>query len=347
MENQIVKIEPIELENVVNGSGLEIQQGEEIKQSYLPFLIQLAEIQEQSSKINFSKPTEIDETIARELRLKTVKIRTGSSDLKDSRKRIHLLKGNLEQAAYNLIAASCKLAEETFTNVEKAREIAEKKRKEEVRINRLNLLSTDYPEFNPQFTDLTNMPDESLIQLINGLKSAKEQKIADEKKVEADRIAKEKAEKEEQERIRVENEKLKLEAIEREKKAEVERVKQAKILADQKAESDKKQKAIEDAAMIEREKAEAENRKLAAELKAKKDAELKEIARIEKEKKDTELAQKKAEKAPDKQKLSLWIEDLSLPLISLKSTESKEIETLIREKFTAFKVWAKTNIDNL
>jgi len=127
MENQLIKIESQELEKVVSESGLAIQEGEEIKQSYLPFVSQLAEIQAQASKINFDNPQPIDETIARELRLKTVKIRTGAKNLKDERKRIHLLKGNLEQAAYNLIAASCELTEETFNNVEKAREIAEKK----------------------------------------------------------------------------------------------------------------------------------------------------------------------------------------------------------------------------
>jgi len=117
METQLALVVPDQLEEIVKNSGLEIAEGEQIKQSYLPFLIQLSEIQEQSAKINFSNPVEIDEEIARTLRLKTVKIRTGASDLKDSRKRIHLLKGNLEQAAYNLIAASCKLAEETFVSV--------------------------------------------------------------------------------------------------------------------------------------------------------------------------------------------------------------------------------------
>ena len=136
METKLTKIETTQIDEVVKNSGLAIQEGEEIKQSYIPFIIQLAEIQEQASKINFANPTDLDETIARELRLKTVKVRTGATDLKDNRKRIHLLKGNVEQAACNLISASCKLAEETFTTVEKAKEIAEKKRKAELKIVR-------------------------------------------------------------------------------------------------------------------------------------------------------------------------------------------------------------------
>jgi hypothetical protein len=129
---ELAKIESTELDRVVINSGLAIQEGEEIKQSYIPFIMQLAEIQAQASKIDFENPQTIDESIAHELRLKTVKIRTGASDLKDERKKIFLLKGNLEQAAFNLISASCKLTEETFTQVEKSREIKEKKAKEEI-----------------------------------------------------------------------------------------------------------------------------------------------------------------------------------------------------------------------
>ena len=111
----ISKIEPTQLEQVVKESGLSIQEADEIKKSYLPFVAQLAETQSQADKINYDNPSEIDETIARGLRLKTVKIRTYAEKLKDERKRMYLLRGNLEQASYNLIAASCKVTEEVFT----------------------------------------------------------------------------------------------------------------------------------------------------------------------------------------------------------------------------------------
>jgi hypothetical protein len=191
--NELVKIESTQLESVVKESGLAIQEGEEIKQSYLPFIIALSEIQENAGKINFDNPQPIDETIARELRLKTVKIRTGASDLKDSRKRTFLLKGNLEQAAYNLIAASCKLTEETFVNVEKAREIAENKRKAERRNQRVEILTP--LGFDYSYTDLSNMPDEQFDSLVSVIKKDIEEKKQAELKAENERIEKEKAEK--------------------------------------------------------------------------------------------------------------------------------------------------------
>ncbi len=88
MIEKLVKIKSTQLEEVVKKSGIAIQEGEEIKQSYLPFICRLTEIQEQAVKINFNDPKEIDETIARELRLMTVKIRTGASNLKEDRKKI-------------------------------------------------------------------------------------------------------------------------------------------------------------------------------------------------------------------------------------------------------------------
>lgn len=188
MENkEVTTIEVSQLDEVVTSSGLQIQEGEEIKQSYLPFIQELAEHQAASTKINFESPTEIDETIARELRKKVVKIRTGAEAVKDSRKKIHLLKGNLEQAAYNLIAASCKLTEEVFTNVEKAREIAERKRVAALQIERAELL-TPYGVENTAHLNLGTMDTEMWEFFLNGTKAKFEAKEAE--RLESERMEK-------------------------------------------------------------------------------------------------------------------------------------------------------------
>lgn len=351
---ELAKIESTELDKVVINSGLAIQEGEEIKQSYIPFIVQLAEIQEQSQKINFDNPQSIDESIARELRLRTVKIRTGASDLKDERKRIFLLKGNLEQAAYNLIAASCKLTEETFVQVEKAREIAEKKAKEARKIKRIEILNELKYDFT--FVDILNMPDEQFDKLVMQLENERDAQIELEKQAEIERLAKIEAERKENERIRLENEKLQAEIKERERLAEIERKKQAEILAKQKAESDRlakieaeKQAKIEAQLKAEREAKEKLEREIQAqkdaEIKAKKDAELKaEIERNEKEE-----AEKKATKAPDKEKLTKWIESINLSnnIPNSISPDSKIIANEILIKFQGFKEWAAKQIETI
>ena len=284
MNNQIAKIETTQLEKVVKESGLQIQEGEEIKKSYLPFVVQLSEIQAQSSKINFDSPEMIDETIARELRLKTVKIRTGAEVLKDQRKRGYLLRGNLEQAAYNLIASSCKLTEETFFNVEKAREIAEKKRKEALKIERQEKLSP-YTE-DVVLYPLGEMSEEQFNSLYITLRTAHENQLEAERKAEEERIAKEKAEAAERERMRLENIRLKKEAEERER-----------VMAELKA----KNNAIE---------------------KAKKEAE----AKAEAERKAKEASEKKARLAPDKDKLKTLAGSIGqIILPEVKSLEAQAV----------------------
>ncbi len=294
--------ELVKFDEVIKQSGLAIQEGEEIKQSYLPFAIQLAEIQEQAAKINFEKPTPTDEIIARDLRLRTVKIRTGASDMKDNRKRIHLLKGNLEQAAYNLIAASCKLSEEEFTTVEKAREIAESKRRAELKIIRdAEVLSL--AEFVPFGMDLGKFSEEDYQKLLLGAKMQMEQKREQERKEEEVR----QAEIAEQKRIREDNDRL-------QKQIENER------------------KAAEEKAWIEREASEAKLKE-EREARAKAEAEIK--AKADQERKVAEekaLAEKKAKSAPDKQKLIALASVISgMTLPEMKTIEGMVILDNVKE----------------
>jgi hypothetical protein len=115
-----------------------------------------------------------------------------------------------------------------------------------------------------------------------------------ERRMEEERIAKEKAEAEERERIRLENERLKAEAIEREKQAQAERERQAKILAEQQAKAAAEKKAIEDKARKEREAAEAKARKEREVIEA--------AARIEREKQAKILAEQKAKADAERKK---------------------------------------------
>lgn len=313
MKNEIVKIGTDQLDEVVKRSDLAIQESEEIKKSYLPFVVQLAETQSQADKINFASPSELDENIARELRLKTVKIRTGAEKLKDDRKRMYLLRGNLEQASYNVIAASCKITEEVFINVEKAREIAEKKRQESLRIEREEKLKP-YTEDAAMYP-LGMMKDDAFEALYTSLRTAQETRIAAEKKAEADRLAAIEEERKRQEKIRLENIKLKKAAEEREKQFEAERQK-AKVEAE------------------ERERLEAENEK----HKRFEDA----------QKKIQEIAAKKALLAPDKDKLLdfAWIIS-SLIRPQLKSAEAINIMGNVNTLLAKVVVYIKENAEKL
>jgi len=193
---EIIKLEVKneELENVVNVTGLEPTESEQIKQSYLPFFVEIEEIKKEAKKIDFENPTLLDEKIAKDLRLRMMRVRTGSEKVKEDRKKVHALKANVEQAAWNLIKTGCLLEENNFEQVEKKREIAEKLRKENLKNFRTEQLQS-YLEFVPiVHLNLGEMSDEDFEKLLSGAKLQLEAKIEAEKKAEQERIEKERIE---------------------------------------------------------------------------------------------------------------------------------------------------------
>lgn len=189
-----------------------------------------------------------------------------------------------------------------FENEQKEREaealrIESEKKLDELAIER-QLQIAPYLQFTNGNLELRTMSDEDYIKLISDCKIAKK---------EYDK---------EQEKIRLENEKLKAEAD------RVEAENQAKLKAEREA----------------REKVEAE-------LKAKKEAEIKaENERKEAEEKARKEAEKLA-KAPVKKQLSVWVDsfEINRTYIDANNATAKDIIA----KFEAFKNWAKKEIENL
>lgn len=172
------------------------------------------------------------------------------------------------------------------------------------------------------------MSDDSFDSFLNGLKTTHTSKIEAERKAEQDRIEREKADAEEREQQKLENERLKIEAENREKEIEAERKINDKKLAEEK----EKLKIEQDA-----------KAKLEAELKAKKDADDK----AENERKQAELkaiaeAEKNA-KAPIKKQLLTWTDSFSIAEINIENDKT----ILIKEKFESFKKWAKREIESI
>lgn len=222
-------------------------------------------------------------------------------------------------------------------NFVKRFEAEQKELRTQKRINEVS----KYAEINR--IEFEAMSDESFDSFLSGLKSTYEAKIETERKAEAERIAKEKADAEAREQQRLENERLKAEAEKREKEIEAERKANEQKLLEERA------KAKAEADRIETEnkaklKAEQEAKaKLEAELQAKKDAEIK----AENERKQAELKAKaeaeKREKAPIKKQLAIWVDGFSISEINVEN----EKKVLIKEKFEAFKKWAKNEIESI
>lgn len=375
------------LDKVVKESGLVLQDGAEIKGAYLPFLEQFSEVITEASQINPETPSKKDEETASRLRKKVVKIRTGAEGLKDDRKKIHLIKGNLEQASYNVIKNSCLLAEEALREVEEYSARQEALRIATLKNERIELLRP-YCE-TPEMYPLGEMSDTAFNDLLSGFKLMAEQKI----KAEADRIEAERLEEERKAKeLRINaltNErtvflatkyqyqftgetllgelsdsdydlvvfqaKNVFEAKQKEEqriREENERLQREKEAAEKKA-ADERKKAEEKAA---KERADAEAKikaereareKAERELKEKADAEEKARQEAAEKEKKRIADEKKAAKAPDKKKLELMLNEFSMPTIELKTKEGEDVYREIGLKLQGFKTWAKTQIDSL
>lgn len=207
------------------------------------------------------------------------------------------------------------------------------------------LLKIDDNQFNTLFNEFH---EKMLAEKAEKLRLEQEQIEAERKeqlRIETERLAEIKRQedlKQAAENARIEAERKAKQAIELAEKAKQE-AEQKAIEAAKKAEQDKKDALIK----AEKEKQEAidklkkeQEEKEAAELKAKQEA-------VELENKNRLAAEKKAAKAPDKEKMNIWIDDLSLPFIELKQNESNIMASDIKVKFNAFKNWAKKQIETI
>lgn len=329
--------------------GIEETKAKEIALQFQPMLDKMVELEAEANEV-FSLDINDKESSkkAKEVRLKYVKVRTGTSEIHKNQKAFYLSAGRYVDGFKNVQAFASQGIEERLESIEKHAENLEKKRIADLQESRLILIS-DYIEETTGL-DLGNMPDE----VFDGFLNLKKQQKAD--KLEAERLAEEKRVEEQ----KAEAERLRLQAIEdeivRQENIKLKAEAEAKELALQKEREENERKAIEEKAKqdailenqrIDAEKLLAEEKaksdKIAQELKAKQDAEAEEIG-----KRNAEiLAQKKEAdklaKAPIKNQLNAWVDSFEISQTRIEN----ETSILINEKFNSFKTWAKSEIDKL
>jgi len=172
------------------------------------------------------------------------------------------------------------------------------------------------------------MTDEQFNILRLTLKSQCEAKIAEQRLLEKERLAKEKAEAKEQHRIRLENIKLKKEAEDREMREAEEHLQREAEAAKERAVREAEQKIAQAKLDDERKKREA----LEAEQRA-------ELAKVEAERQRQDEEKRQSLLAPDKEKLltlAATVEATELPALASKNAQSvlNRVEKLLIEVST-------------
>lgn len=282
--------------------GLEATQAKQVESVFLPMIEKMSELENDFNEI-LSLPIEPTTCKrAKELRLKFVKIRTGTAEIHKSAKAFYLAGSRFVDAWKNAQLYASQGKEAALERIEKHFEILEAERKERLKVERTALLS-DVCE-TPEMYHVSEMSEPAFKQLLDGLTLAKQQREEAERKAEEVRIAKEKAEAEERERIRLENIRLKEEAAKAEaERIRLEKVRQEEIAKEQAARLAAEKKAAEKLRAIE-EKARKEREAAEAKAKAEREAHEREIAaqkaKAESERREAEEKARKERIAAEK-----------------------------------------------
>lgn len=347
--------------------GLEEKSVTQVAEAFAPKIAEregLAEIYSEVIKKELSPALSAE---AKALRLKLVKVRTGIASIHKTQKEYSLAYGRFVDAWKNKETAPVVQMEEKleeielyFENIEKERiaklqeeragllkeyvdmvpdnlgimesdvwepyfeskknaylerkkelERIEAERMENERLDRLaterRIEVAGYSQFVTESKDLRNMDEKEYSEYLQSLVSAK-----------SDYESK-------QEEIRKENERLAKEAAEKE----------SQLIAEREA-------AEKERVRLEEEARKAREEKELAERKAKEAADRIEAERLAKEEADRKAAEKLA-KAPIKKQLNVWVDGFSLPDTSVDNETAREI----KEKFEAFKKWAKQQVENI
>lgn len=264
---------------------------------------------------------------ARTKRLALKNIRVGVEHKRKELKEDSVKTGRAIDSVAKFVKDIIEPAEEYLEKQEKFGEIKAAERKAKVLADRVSQLSK-YMNDPLGYYKLDEMDDEQFANALQSAKSVYDSQQAELKKIEDDRIAKEKADREAHELAVAENERLTKEAEERDRKdAEQRKIaeeNERKIAAEREAERKAAQDKI-DAECQKREALEAEQRK-AREL------ELEKQAKADEEKRQSLLA-------PDKDKLltlASEIEKTELPALASKDAQAvlNEVETLLAKVST-------------
>lgn len=360
--DEVVEVKENQLVKVVNESGLDKTKAQVLLDNFSNYFEIASKWEATANALIITDVSQKAEMkMAREGRLFLREKRIAVEKTRKQMKEGALREGQTIDAIAKVLTNLIIPIEEDLEQKEKFAEIQEEKRLMLLKETRAAELMP-FTDFIPSGINLGSLDEQGYQVLLNGAKLQKQAKIEADAKAESERIAKIEAERIENERIRGENERLRIEAEAKEKllaeeRAKVERERkevELKADAERKAHEDqlaKERKIAEDKARKEREdaeaklkaerevarvaaeKADAERAKIEAELKAKKAAE-------EKVKREALEAERKAKAAPDKEKLILLASKiLNYELPEVQSQDANKViddVKLLLEKISVF-----------
>jgi hypothetical protein len=297
------------------------------------------------------------QSMARELRLRIRDNRTKGIEVWHKKTKDFFLNGGrFVDSIKNMEVEVNQRMEENLESIEKHAEIQRKQKQAELALKR-TLEAGDMMNYIPSSINLGTIDDSEWLKLLGLAKLQHEQKIAEEAKAEADRLASEKINQLAKSRKEIlidlwafvpyDN---KLENMglwsDEEFNYILQFAKDSKEDHDVAMENQRKENERLRVEAEERERTIAEERRLAKEANDKLEAIAKakaaEDAKVEAERKRIASEEAKAAKAPIKTKMSVWVNSFALPDCPVENELSSEII----QKFESFKNWSLNQISN-
>jgi hypothetical protein len=283
------EIEVNQLQIIVQESGLEKTKADIILDTFKDYFKIASEWEKKAKAIEVTSETQTAEMrMAREGRLFLREKRIAVEKTRKELKEQALREGKAIDGIANVLKGLIEPIEEYLDRQERFVEI----RDDEIKTNRLKVRTQECTnlQMDPLLYDLYNMAEDKYKMIIEDRKLVIKQRMEEDKRMEEERLKQQQ-----------ENERLRKEVEEKENLLKAER---EKADADRKvAEETQRKEREEQEKKLRKEREEKE--RLEAELRKKQEAE-------EAEKKQIEAKKVKALKAPDKQKLIQYAEELSL-----------------------------------
>jgi len=215
--SKLIKIEAPELLQI------EKTKAEAIRKVFEPMAAMLDDFENRYNAVITEAEKEITNDVcgkAKRIRLDIAKVRIATEKARKEEKEIYLRAGKAVDGVANILKWAVGEKEQKLKDIENYFERIEKERLEKLQQKRVEELSAYVADAEER--ELNSMDEEVWNAYLGAKKKEYEDRIKAERKAEAERIAKEKAEAEEAERIRKENEKLRKEAEEAERKRQEE-----------------------------------------------------------------------------------------------------------------------------
>lgn len=314
--NTLVKIDPKEF-------GLEESKASEIAAQFQPMLDKMVELETEFNEIVNLPIEDLNTSVkAKQLRLKYVKVRTGTADIHKLQKSFYLAGGRFVDGWKNAQLFASEGIEKRLEAIELYAINKEKERIATLQTER-ELQLSEYGAENLQSLKLGEMSNDVFANFLLGTKTGFENKKEAERVAEENRLAEIESKLIEDERIRKENEELRIQAAAKQKEIEAANKKAADELAEVNRIADAE--AAKQRKLLSEQKAKADA--LANQLKAKADAEAKEL-------REKKAAEKKAAAAPDKEKLIAYAKNIDSLILQSQTLTSDEANHILSDANT-------------